>query len=750
MNEYIDLKTNGKLFPTWILANFKEYKLPEIIRSGDPCHEKYEHKFREYQLFVSKYLSLKSPYHNILLYHGLGSGKTPTAINIYNVLYNEYKGWNVFILIKAGLQTSPWYIMLRRWLTMDNYDDRYKNIFFIHYDSPFADKEFMETIKKSDSSKKSLYIIDEVHNFIRNVYSNINSQHGRRAQVIYDYILQDKKENEGVRVVLLSATPIINSPYELALLFNLLRPNIFPKNEMEFNNIFVSSNQTINPVRKNTFQRRILGLVSYYYGSTPDYFASKDIFFVNIQMSEHQKKVYDFYDELESKLKKASVKGSGTYRSYTRQACNFVFPEISEKINGEGRPRPRKFRLSERQAEMLIEGKEKLKEEKGKVFLNVQKYFEALDVYSTELNNYFENLNTEDKQLGHTIENDIENFNTKFNFNNESFLKSEKSKLLSELCNCSLKMIYIILNIIKTKGLVLVYSNYVLMEGIQIFKIYLKWFGFRNFMSSDTSKEGFSYIEFHGKISRKERDTSLEIFNKDENKNGKMIRIVLISPAGAEGIEIYNIRQIHIMEPFWNETRITQMIGRGLRRCSHKNLPLEERHVDIFRYKSIYEGKETADEYIEKLALEKEGLIQSFLNTIKESAVDCELNKTHNMLTTQYNCFKFDESTLFEKQIGPAYKMDLQDDIKIDNGSNSIFSQTIKLKIFKIKAVIKLNNKKYSSAKDYWFNPESSIVYDYDLKFPIGKLEKDDDGLFIKLDMHTYVISYMIPIPLVK
>ena len=50
--------------------------------------------------------------------------------------------------------------------------------------------------------------------------------------VIYEYIQQQKRENSNTRVVLLSATPAVNTPYELALTFNLLRPDIFPDSEI--------------------------------------------------------------------------------------------------------------------------------------------------------------------------------------------------------------------------------------------------------------------------------------------------------------------------------------------------------------------------------------------------------------------------------------------------------------------------------------------------------------------------------------
>ena len=40
----INLEMNGRLFPLWILKNFKEYELPEIFRKEgeDPCNEKFK------------------------------------------------------------------------------------------------------------------------------------------------------------------------------------------------------------------------------------------------------------------------------------------------------------------------------------------------------------------------------------------------------------------------------------------------------------------------------------------------------------------------------------------------------------------------------------------------------------------------------------------------------------------------------------------------------------------------------------
>ena len=111
---YVSLHKDGRLFPTWVLANFKAYHLPPIIVEGDPCNKerKGEDTLRLYQQFLGEYLSYDSYYKNILIYHGLGAGKTGNAINVYNVLYNFTTGWNVFILIKASLRES-WLMQLK-------------------------------------------------------------------------------------------------------------------------------------------------------------------------------------------------------------------------------------------------------------------------------------------------------------------------------------------------------------------------------------------------------------------------------------------------------------------------------------------------------------------------------------------------------------------------------------------------------------------------------------------------------------
>jgi len=772
----LEMKINGRIFPSWVLKNFKNYTLPEIVRgkNEDPCQEKILNELEPYQKFVGQFINYRSPFSDILLFHGLGSGKTATAINIYNILFNFTPKWNVFVIIPASLKSDPWLKDLERWLGKSDKSLRMKNIQFVSYDSPFADRDFLEKVKKADSSKSSLYIIDEAHNFIRNVYNNISSKHGKRAQVIYDYIQNEKKDRgKDSRIVLLTATPSVNVPFEYALYYNLLRPGSFPESEAMFNQLYISSvnYQSLNDETKNMFQRRILGLTSYYIGSTPDKFAQKTVHYKSILMDEYQEEVYEHYEKIEEEKERMRQKMSrgkskdednmSTYSTYTRQSCNFVFPTSGTKLTGEDRPRPGMYRIKEEDAVAIDEGKEK------DLIANLKKTKENkdyTDAVNTYLNNFIEYLkDIKRKDENNSLKKDVEKFYKKYDQSLSRFIDEEenKSKLFETLYASSPKYIHIIFNLLKSKGPVLVYSNYVAMEGLQIFKIYLNFFGFNKFSEDDrknvlnkksleTSKNYLRFIEFHGGIDKDEKEVNKSIFNYPTNKDGNMIKIILISPAGTEGINLRNTLQVHIMEPYWNEVRIDQIIGRAIRICSHKDLPMDERKVHVFRYKMVRaNGKETADQKLESIGRKKANLLESFTDAVKGAAVDCEIFKSHNMMGTKYKCFKFNEDSLFNKPIGPAYTEKIEYDMKMDNGLYSNDSVVEKVKVLEINAVKRLDENSYSESEKYWFNEDTGVIYDYNLNYPVGKVEKDlnNSNKYTQLKGNIYVISSLIDIP---
>ena len=759
--KYVDIGTNGRLFPSWVLSNFREYKLPKVIvdKTKDPCAKiGTVLSLKKYQLFLADYLGYGGPNRNILVYHGLGSGKTASAINIYNMLYNHTPGWNVFILIKAALRNTPWMEDLDKWLTSDEKPYRLSNIVFVHYDAPNADKQFIDAVRASDTSKKPLYIFDEVHNFIRNVYGNITSGTGRRAQVIYDHIIQDQKDNPYTRVVCLSGTPAVNSPFELAILFNLLRPGSFPTKENLFNKHYVSNSyhRVISPKAKNMFQRRIIGLVSYYAGSSPDTFPSKTVNHFRLKMSDYQASIYSVLRHKEEQLKSGPGR-KGIYRAYTRQGCNFVFPGISQVINGESRPRPGKYGISDKQERKLLKGFNEEGEED-----NVKKYLAELEVFKRAFIKHLDNLRSQDEKSGKNIMDDVGKLTKTKDAEALSekllgLLQDESASLeLKELIRCGIKIITCcVIQTFYHDEASIIYSNIVRMEGLTMVAIYLSRLGFRKYNTGNLARNNRddhkTYAEFHGGVSEQDRNKVLEEIRKPRNAYGKYIKILLLSKAGTEGISLSNMRSVNLLDPHWNTSQEDQTAARAIRYCSLGDLPMELRHVLVNHYYAIVpDGSvKTADEIISENARLKSISIKSFTDAVKEVAVDCELNKEHNSLISDVRCFKFSQQSLFDTHIGPAYKQDFYDDIQMNNGSNDIKSETVRIRAIEVSAVPKLADGSYGLPKKYWYHPEKGVLYDLELKFPIGKVALRD-GVPEMVGKTTFVIGYMIPIPVVK
>ena len=123
-------------------------------------------------------------------------------------------------------------------------------------------------------------------------------------------------------------------------------------------------------------------------------------------------------------------------------------------------------------------------------------------------------------------------------------------------------------------------------------------------------------------------DFDVKSLTNGDNKDGNKIKVVLISKAGSEGLDFKFIRQVHILEPWYNMNRIEQIIGRAVRNFSHKDLRFEKRNVEIFMYGTLLEDKteEAADIYVYRVAEFKAVQIGKVSRLLKETSVDCIIN----------------------------------------------------------------------------------------------------------------------------
>jgi hypothetical protein len=125
-----------------------------------------------------------------------------------------------------------------------------------------------------------------------------------------------------------------------------------------------------------------------------------------------------------------------------------------------------------------------------------------------------------------------------------------------------------------------------------------------------------------------DNDDEVKMVTSDNNMYGEKIKVILISKAGSEGVDFKFIRQVHILEPWYNMNRIEQIIGRAVRNFSHKNLPFEKRNVEIYLYGTLLERskEESADLYVYRVAEYKAVQMGRVTRLLKETAVDCIIN----------------------------------------------------------------------------------------------------------------------------
>ena len=144
----------------------------------------------------------------------------------------------------------------------------------------------------------------------------------------------------------------------------------------------------------------------------------------------------------------------------------------------------------------------------------------------------------------------------------------------------------------------------------------------------------------------------------EDNKYGNKVKVVLISKAGSEGIDLKYIRQVHILDPWYNMNRPEQTIGRAVRNFSHSLLPFEQRNVEIFMYGTILDKniEEAADLYVYRVAEYKAIQIGKVTRLLKETAVDCIINHDQTNFTQEIMSASLKEPITQELSTGEVIK----------------------------------------------------------------------------------------------
>ena len=380
---------------------------------------------------------------------------------------------------------------------------------------------------------------------------------------------------------------------------------------------------------------------------------------------------------------------NSSFKIFSRAACNFVFPD------GISRPTPKDSKKAAALLGVRDEGGDKGEEGESEEheLAAAQVVEESHDTRAAKLEGFLSDDDTKEeeeqravaKQATALLDREITQATMEYGEQVQASLDALRARAAEifvpeKLSEYSPKYAAILEKVRQSKGPALIYSNFKTLEGLGIFGIACEYQTNPGYVRLDIKKEGTEwvladalkapenkgkerFILYSGDDAQDKREILRDIFNWDikklpaslkkdlrwlaggqpNNFTGKICRMFMITQSGAEGISLKNVRQVHIMEPFWNYVRLEQVQGRAIRICSHKDLPQAERTVDVFTYlmrfsevakrdrkvdESIFVRDKgmTTDEIIYTLMLTKRKLNEQMFEIMKDSAIDCMLN----------------------------------------------------------------------------------------------------------------------------
>lgn len=438
-------------------------------------------QLKEHQLLPIEFM--KNNF-GLILYHSTGSGKTITAL----VAMHQFKKEVVIVGPKSS----------KKAFTDEINKLKYDNSIYTIY-----------------SYKKAKALIYEDYELFKNKCVIIDEAHHLRSET-KDNILFSGVLIYAFKIMLLTATPIVNNLNDIAPLINIVKNSEVLPTDKELFNFFYYDEDKMEITNGDILLDKIRNTISYYENKDDPNFPKFGVYPRKVVMDGKQIKEYEKY-----------VK---------RFIYDYQVPPSADLFNI-------KF--------------DYLKRNKLNSFLAAS------------------------RQISNTVDGDID---------------TAKLKL--------------ILKVLKREGShsgypAVIYSNY-LKNGIYA-------------MAKLLMKNNISYNMITGNTTPDKIDSIVNSYNNGD------IKVLLLSTAGSESLDLKNTKQIHIMEPHWNDAKIQQVIGRAIRYRSHNDLPINERFVKIFKWISIFpKGYHnlSADEYLLEISERKTKIINSFKNILIDASIE--------------------------------------------------------------------------------------------------------------------------------
>jgi hypothetical protein len=146
--------------------------------------------------------------------------------------------------------------------------------------------------------------------------------------------------------------------------------------------------------------------------------------------------------------------------------------------------------------------------------------------------------------------------------------------------------------------------------------------------SHDFAPAYYGLITGDSKLSPNNEDT-IRKEREEANVNGLKMKVVIGSQIASEGVDFRFVREIHVVDSWWHLNMTEQILGRGIRFQSHCLLPKEKRNVTTYLYASVFPKEynmESADLYSYRIAFRKAIQGGRVSRILKTYAIDCNLN----------------------------------------------------------------------------------------------------------------------------
>ena len=655
----------------------------EIVKIEDKCNINF-FELAPHQLFLKNLLSKNTSYNGLLIFHGVGVGKTCSGISIaenFKDIYAE-KDKRIIILASKNIQlgwkktifdphkqsnqcTGDTY-QLEDNITTDiskQASKKIKTYYELHGYTSFANsvgKLLTEGTKHiSEDDEESIFnkevqiirehfsnrilIIDEVHN-IRG--EDVSKKESRNT---IKYITKVIQYSQNLKLILLTANPMFNISTEIVWMLNMLLLN---DNRTPISNKIFTDEGDLTSDGVNIITEKCQGYVSYLRGENPVSFPVR---------------LYPKHNE-ENIISSNNSPSLNIFGGEIDEDDKLSFLELySSTLVGHQRD----VYLNEIKK---YEGFEKLQIQEDNKLLQISNIVYPCDDITSE-KTYGED------GLLNCFQKTMKGKSPQFTYvTDESFLDKD---LIGKY---SSKIKSIVEIIEKSEGIVFIYTNWI-SAGILPLVLALEQNGYAKYdgseiLNTDDKREPISYTPYETDeefiqakymvIAGSQENLThnlkeeLEVLTDSKNKEGKLIKVIIGSKVASEGLDFKCVRSIHVLEPWHNINKLEQVIGRGIRNCSHTLLSSEERNVTIYLHNSFVDyDNETIDTYLYRYSEKKSKQIGKIENILKKNAIDKYLFQNANYLS---------ENDVESFMIQPCYK-DSEEYLHTPNDKDGSYSR---------------------------------------------------------------------------